>query len=375
MPVLPDILQPAIVNGSISQLRVQNSVLQSFFGASLRQRMPESDDYVGATTQQSGRYFGYDVFNETRNVARGRAPGAASGTAAVHPVGHVAGVFPRVFEKTPIAAELVHNMRQIGGPAGTLDRRGEVYIRKQEQIVAQEVTNKVEFQFAAMMRGGWDFSISGDDYNDTFASGTPMVDFQIPAGNKSQLNMTGGGSIIDAVWSTAGTKIVTHCYNVKAAFENLTGWTLEHIWVTSVVWNHVLNNTEVITKGGQQFAAFDVLERDPITKDFTARLRALPWITWHITDAVLRVNGTTTKLIADTAAVFMPTPDTSWIDYLEGSEPIAEYTGAPVVERFGSYFYIVPTADPTGYHLYKVHNGLPALYVPKNIAYATVTGF
>src|SRR5688500_7997610 len=120
---LPSILQPGVINEVISEVNVLNTRLQYFFIGG------------GGSLDVGGRYFGWDIFNETRNVAEGRAPGVGPSRIAPQPVGHVNGVFPRVHESIPLLFEKIHNQRKLGGYT-SIDRGGEAYIMAQERILA-----------------------------------------------------------------------------------------------------------------------------------------------------------------------------------------------------------------------------------------------
>lgn len=370
MPVLPQILMPTPINSVISQLNVVNDRLQSFFGGGVG----------GGNSQQfRGRNFGYDIFNQTREVATGRAPGAPAGAIAPNPVGRVSGVFPRFNEKVPLLFEQIHNLRVIGGPTNQIDAAGESYIRRQAQILAQRFVNAREFQYAALLRGSYTYTISGDDLLQNFSGGSITVDYQVPSGNKTATGGSfssnlapNGTNLITAAWSNTSTDIPAQLYAINAAGEQLTGFPVKHVWCNSTVWNYVTSNTKIQGLSGTANVVFDVLTRSDNTHDFTATLRGMPWLTWHITDGGLNLNGTFTKFLPSTHASFLPDPSPEWVTYYEGSEVVVEVVGNQQQERFGSYFWAKPTDDPAGYQLHGVHNGIPALFVPGALLFGQV---
>jgi hypothetical protein len=66
MATLQEILSPSVVTGVISRIRTPQSRLQNFFGMQLG----------GANNNPIGRrYFSWDIFDKTRQVAQMRAPG------------------------------------------------------------------------------------------------------------------------------------------------------------------------------------------------------------------------------------------------------------------------------------------------------------
>ena len=361
--IAPTVLQPLVIRGIISRLKVNNTRMQDFFGAGL--------DGGSAIETQSGRRFAYDIFDMSREVAQGRLPGSPAKRIARHPVGNVTGTFPRVSEAVNLSGEEVHNMRRIGGPGAELDVNGSSFIQQQLGISKQRVVNHREFQLWAMLRGSYTYNQDGDDVDTGFSGGGITIDFQVPAGNKSKLDMLGDGDIIATAWDDAAAPIIGDLHAIHAAFESLCGLGLNHVWMNSTTWAFIVANTEVKAIAGTANRPFEVLTKTD-DNDFTAVLAGAPWVTFHISNAVLNLDGTVTKMIDDTHAIFCPTPDPSWISYLEGSEPVADGPNMPWVERFGAHFHAKMVDDPAGADLHSVHNGIPMLKVPKAMAYGLI---
>lgn len=364
---IPQLLQPAVINAEVDRLKVVNTELQKFWGM----------DKGGSaeSTSPYGRRGSYDVFNSTRKVSPPSRPGTAATVIAPNPVGNVPYAIPRFHPSIMLLAELLHNLRPIGGPANVTDNAGAKYIARQEQFIKQQITNDREFQVAAMMRGSYTYAL-GNPYSGptmAYSGGTYTVDFQVPSGNKSKLNMLGGGDILAATWDNAATKIVDHLLSINAAFIQLTGRGLKHVFCSSIVWGYVAACTQVQAQAGTANTYFDYITRDEQTTNFTARLRALPWLQWHISDNGLDTNsGSFEKFVPDTYACFTVEPDALVAEYWQCGEPISEFTGAPQVVREGEYYWAAPTANPTGFQLFGLHNGLPVLQIPAGIAYGLV---
>lgn len=355
---MPNILQPPVVNAAVSELKLRNTRLSNFYAS-------------GGTAQQTGRNFAWDYFNASREVAGGRAPGTGPAKVARQKIGNVSGEFPRVHESLNLLYEQIHNLRQVGGTA--IDKRGENYIMLQETYLAQRVQNHKEMQWAGLSRGKYYYSRSGDDLVPSLDSGTVTIDFQVPAGNKDDCDMLGEGSLIDGPWSSASTNIPAQLANINAALNKLSGYDLEHVWLNASDWQNVLNNTKVKDQAGTSNTAFESLVRDAETGDMTARLKCLPWLTFHITAAVLNFAGTRTELIPAGRALMCPTPSPDWVQLGEGSEVVVEYPGATPTEQYGTYFYAEPCTKPAGYELISVCNQIPYLYIPSNIIWADIT--
>jgi hypothetical protein len=163
---------------------------------------------------------------------------------------------------------------------------------------------------------------------------------------------------------------------VNAAMIQLTGMGLAHVVLTSIGWQMIVNNTAVKNQGGSSHVWQSLSRTSP--GEFTAVLRALPWITFHVIDYGLEIwDGTSesfAKLVEDDHAAFLPEPAPRWVQYLEGSEIVTEGPAGVKAERFGFYAYAHPIHDPSGWELSAVMNGIPALYTPQAIAYGLITG-
>jgi hypothetical protein len=363
-----ELLAPQTIRQAISQLDLPGTSLQDLFGWGL------GGSNVG---RQSGRNFAYDTFDIPRTVAHGRVPKQASGRLAPQSVGHVQGTFPRSAESIVLYDEDLLNRRAIGGPDSSLDQRGEAYLTRQEAYLAQRFANLVEFQSAAMLRGSYSYDQDGDDLRHGFAGGQTSIPFRIPTGNLGQLDMLGGGNILAADWNTASTNIPAHLHAINSAMLQLTGMSLAHVVLTSVGWQQVVSNEVVVEQGGSQGPAFESLRREA-SGEFTAVLRGLPWITFHVIDHGLDIwDGSSevfTKLIEDDHAAFLPEPSPRWVQYLAGSELVTEGPGGPRHERFGFHAWSYPVHDPSGFVLSALMNGIPALYTPAAIAYGQISG-
>lgn len=375
MATLQEVLSPSVVNRVISRIKVPQSRLQNFFGMQLG----------GPNNNPIGRrVFSWDIFDKTRTIAKIRAPGSGPATTAPQTVGRVAGTFPRVHEEVRLDYEKLHNLRALGRPAGEIDQMGLNYITRQEEFLATRFANFREFMTSRMMKGSFDILQDGDDWIPVDAgNGTFSVDYKVPAGNKNQLNMLGSGNIIDARWDNSGTSIFSHLTSINQAMEQLTGRPLRHVWTDSTSWTSVLTNTQIHDVGGTAntvFAQFDTVdERGPDglpVNEFTGVLRAIPWLKWHIYDAGLDVattggSTTFTRFFDSTygETIFLPDPGPDWVEMVVGSEPVIEAYGAPPVERFGFYAWTFSNIKPASIELIAVDNAIPALYVPKAIAY------
>ncbi len=356
---LPTILNPGVVNDTISELIVKNDRLQSFFAA-------------GGSAQRSGRHFGWDVFNATREVESLRMPGTPPSRIRPQVVGSVSGRFPRAHSSIPLLFEDVHNNRQLGSLQ--VDAGGKNYIVRQEGYLKQRYANLKELMWMAVFRGALYYTQVGDDLTLSLTSGDHSLNWLTQAGNFNQLNMLGGGAIIDASWNTASTNIPGHVEAISAAMEVLTGDQVTDLFCNSVRWQKILNNDIIKGQAGTANIVFERFERIGHS-DAIAVLKNLPMYTWHIQNGGININGTFTPMWTDNQVGFSCRPSAQWVQWMEGSEIVVESPGATPVERFGEYYWAESTTKPAGYELTGLVNAVPVLYVPNNLGMATVHGF
>lgn len=339
-----------------------------------------------AERAQGHRQFGYDIFNDTRTVSQGRGPGATSATVRRQPVGRVDGVFPRFRENLPLLSEEIHNFRVIGGPNSVYDERGVQYIMRQQRFMGQRLGNNRSLLLAGMMRGLMYGHVSGDDvtYNFTSSGAAFTVDWKMPAANKSQLNMTGGGDIIDVSWANASANIPGHLRSINAALQESVGTSLELIIIPNQVWGYILNNDACQALAGTSNPPFTQQQRVvgmdsgsglPQTV-IEARITAVPWLRIIVTDEGIKLGSpgseSFNKFVPDNYMWWGPNPSPEMFEMLLGSEPVTEGYGAQEVVRTGAYAYTETISDPSGHKLHTGDNCIPANYVPASNGYATV---
>lgn len=368
---LAQLLKTEVITGTISRIKTPMSRLQDFFGMG-----PGGIN----TDQVSGRDIGWDIFDQTRLLATGRAPATGPARVTRNPVGHVSARCYRSYESIVINEEEIFRGRPLGQQYGEIDQRGQNYIARQESYLAQKFKNMREFMVSRMLRGGFDITQDGDDYIPVeLAAGMFSVDFQVPAGNKSQLNMTGGGDIIGTSWANAAAPIISDLMQINAAFEELHGRPLAHVWMNSNTFQNVLANTQVINTGGTANTFFQEMRWSPAKSaeqiadtGIEVTLRGFPLVKFHVYDGGLTVNGVYSKFFPDNYASFLPEPAADWVAMKEGSELIREKPNTESVEAFGLKAWALMVDDPPGFDLRVVDNCIPALFVPKAVTYAAV---
>ena len=363
------------ITRSISRVKVPQTVLSDFWKMNLG---GSNVNPVG------GDVAAYDIFDKTRALATGRARGSGPAVIQRQKAGQKTLTMMRYHEKLTLLDDEVFRRRPIGGDYGqaNVDVAGQKYVAKQEEFLGQRFKNVREFMVSRMLTTGkFGMSISGQDLIPVEAgSGTFDVDFQMPAGNLSQLNMLGAGNIIGTKWPTAATATpITDCLNISAAMEQLAGYPLRHVFCNSKVWMYVIKTTEVINLAGSAASPFEYFRRagetnqDGIETDYyEAILKGLPTVIWHIVNAGLEVNGTFTKTLGDTKALFLPEPSNDIAEYFEGSEMVRENVQDNGSERMGFHAWTTPVIDPAGRDLKALDKGIPVAYKPDAWACGTI---
>jgi hypothetical protein len=364
-----ELLAPEVILREVSRIKLPGTILSDIFGWGLSARNPDKQN--GNIINYDLRDGRYDVFNRTRELATASTPGTQNTNIKPQKVGDVRFTIPRSAEQMPLTHEQLVNRRQTGSAVTVVDAMGANYIDRQKQYMMMRVANMIEFQCAAMMRGSYTFDQEGDELRQGFTGGGTTIEFQIPANNKNQLN-----GIIGTSWATTSTDIPGDVMAVNQACNDLTGMGVEHAVLNSNTWQYVINNLKIQAQAGTSNTPFQSYTRTG-PGAFSATLRAIPWLQWHVVDYSLSIwNGSAladTRLIADDQVTFFPQPDSSWCQYLNGGEVVTEGPRGNAAFRHGFYAYGYESWNPSGWNLCTTHNGIPCLYIPGAIFNADVT--
>lgn len=400
---LDTILSPLAILEQISRFNLPGTTLSNLLGFGIGAGGPVDGAMTLATRNAAGgvgpggntrdwdlRSGSYDVFDNTRKVAQGSIPDSSGRVITPQRVGTVQFTIPRAYEMMVLSYERLQNIRRLGGPGAEADRDGLIYIMNQERYLAQRFANMIELQAAGVLLGSYYFKQVGDkiyqtlwtafsDDNPATIEGTAdfiKIDYQIPDANKGDALKTPIRANINAdwnkvVWTDTAAPIVTDIVNLRAHAINVNGFGIDHVIVRAADWVKVLNNVQVRNLAGGMNQPFEVYEsKSP--GEFIGKLRALPWLTWHVVDYGLEMwngtNETTFKpLVPKNTAIFLPTPNAAWCQYIRGGEHIVEGPNGNRSFQHGFYSWSYPEFNPAGRWLCAIHNGLPALPVPSVI--------
>jgi len=373
---IDQLLSYSVVSRLVSRVRSPISMFQRFLGV-----LPGGPN----TTAVGGHVDGWDIFDRTRKVAKGRAIESGPATSMPQKVGHVTAQMVRLHEKIHLHYSRIFRRRPLGEPFGTVDPMGQRYVAQQAAHLGRRFANAREFVLSQCLCGGkFDLLVNGDDLIPVKAgNGTYEIDFQIPAGNRDQLDMLGDGDIIDTSWDNANADVIGHCLKIRSAGEQLHGFPYRHAFTDSTIIKYLMNNTGLKEAAGTANVVFaDWRESPEVSEEgipdtgHIVVFRALPWLVWHVYDAGLEIgvegSESFVKFFDGTTVLFLPDPSPDWLEMHEGSEVVVENVMAEPREVFGMGAWTEQITQPAGFELLAVDNFIPALYIPSVPVFGTV---
>lgn len=385
-----DILRPQVLTQVVRQVVASADPILNFMGF---EPGGSNERHYG-----HGREGAFHVFDDSRKVAKGRAPGTPAARSSKQPMKQVPFVYPRMHDSVSLLSEFVHNLGRIDDPA-MRDEAGKDMIMRQTNVLTQKAANWRIAMTVGMLRDQLFMHQEGDDWfiNYTTTNALFQVNHRVPAGNRTQLNMTDragtsifGANILDVPWTSAGANIPLHVARINQARSNQGVGPITHCHLNSVTWNYLINNDYLAAQAGISNPPFQTFEREAGKRpdgsplhEYIGRFNALPGISWHISDEGLELWNAATDVYAfakhwdDGMVVMMGDPKARQDAFTlyQGSEPIAEYDGGPESVRVGLSSWSKKTSNPTATEIYVLDNALPVSHDPLNVVIATVSGF
>ena len=397
---LHSLLTPQVILKAVSRVRKFQGRLGRWLGFQPNNFNPDMVSLEGPNTRYGDtRFASFRLDDVTRVVGKARAPGTGPASVAVNPVGDVRVSCARFHEKVRLLGEFLGNLSPIIGPNSQIDVGGQSYIARQTVHLAEKYNNTIELMTTGMMQDNLYFQMAGDNLLPIIGAPTGtnvgvQVPFQVPSGNKNQLNILSTGNIVLVGWQNVGAPVIKNILQIHAAITQLSGYQPRHVWMNSLLWYNILLNTEVRNTAGSSNTPFAQYDRVPETAsdgmpmpEFAAQLRGIPWVTFHVADDVLVTGGdvdpswststgtTTIKVCPDNTAMFAPDPSPDWTEMYLGGEYISENAGQPMMLKRGYTFWKEWVTQPSCIELIALMNMLPLLYVPKSLCFGTVAGF
>jgi hypothetical protein len=413
--ILSELLLPQAILDVISRIKGGRGPLSTWLGFQPKGFDPDNVSLTGPNVLRdpagvrgggggSLRYYTYRIFDHTRTTLKLRAPGTGPGTISQQPMGQNTVVVCRFHDKIPLNYEFLGNLSPMVGPNSQIDPAGQSYVMQMEEALARKGHQTIEVLAAGMMRDSLYMVQVGDDWWPQFAAPTGtqigfQVPFQVPSGNKAQLNMLGAGNILTVPWNNPGSLILSNCEQIKAAYVQLSGYPLTDDWINSTLWPAIISNTQIRNAAGtanKPFAEYKRVDEGGMegtgpANQFSAEIVGIPWLKWHFCDDVVVLNSdidvsylpipagsvpaaaNVAKLVPDNLCIFTTQPSPGdWCRLIEGGEYVVENEGMPGALRTGWYAWHQYVTQPSQIELIVLLNCVPALYRPNVLAPATV---
>lgn len=381
-----DILRPQVLTQVVRQVVASADPILNLFGFQ-----------PGGANERNmghGREGLYHIFDDSRQVAKGRAPGTPAGRSSKQAMKAVPFVYPRMHDSISLLAEFFHNLGRIDDPTQR-DSAGKDMIMRQTSVLTRRAANWRIAMTVGMMRDSLYMQEDGDDWHPNYTSTSAVFqfNFRVPSGNKSQLNMTDraatsvhGASIIDVPWNSSGANIPLHFAKINQARSAQGVGPVKHVIINSIVWQYLILNDYLAAMAGIANPPFTTYMREVGTRpdgsplhEYAGAFNALPGVTFHITDEGLELWDDAnsvysfTKHVPDTMAIMLGEPiGSDKYSLYQGSEPIAEYDGGPETVRVGLSSWTKKTSNPTATEVYVLDNCLTVPHDPYDIIPATV---
>ncbi len=285
---------------------------------------------LNSTQKVEGNRCTYKKVEGTRKTARLVQYGGPSVTRGLSGVSEVPVVLAHTFEHVFHNPNVLHNLLNLQNE--TRQKLGMSEITRQTVEFKQLFTNlRVAAVMSAFLKGAVYFDVDGNLLPSS-SNAVVSIDYGIPAGNKTQLDVLGAGSIIGASWATAGTAIHKHMTSLKAAARQLTGYPITQAMYGANVLDYFLGNTKLSAIINRNARYQDAFSQGEIADGF---LGIKKW--WPMEEAFfVDEDGDTQNLSTATQIVFFPDVSLEWYDLLEGSYAVPTDLGSVSADGVGA---------------------------------------
>ncbi len=331
-------------------------------------------------------YFSTDIFNNTRLMAKLRAPKAGPATENVRPYGQFTGTLMRSHSKVPLLDNDIAQYRPRGGQVGTLDASGQKYVADQVRSHLQKMRNLRHWTLRSTLTGGFGVKTDGEDMIVVAkGSGDYDIDSKIPSTNIGTVESI----FASDSWDTSTTDITSQFLALNAHAERLSGLPPAIAWINSNTYSRMINNTIIRSQVGTAYRIFDVQTgREVATipdgrrqSGWAVRFTVIPQILFIVCDAVVQLDqvvdstaaADSTKFIPDGKMIVTPAPSSDWLGQVIGGEWVREHKADLSPQwHWGFYNWIEPTTQPAGRELIFVDWWLHYLKIPTAVYYIDV---
>lgn len=336
---------------------------------------PLPDAFMTVSKQVLGRTGRYVRVQGQRQTARMVAYGSPAVRRQQKGIDEIDVMLLHSFEEQMIDVLTLQRLRQYD--SYEVQNLGEQEVARHAANFAQLFRNLRIATAQQMLATGVVYYDSDGNLLHSSSGAAVTVSAQMPAGNQTQLNMLGAGSIISASWATATTDIPLQLRNLKSAALKLTGYPLALAIYGKNIPTYMTNNDYVM----------DYLSRNyPKATPYLA-LNELPdlfgfqWIPAYAS-FFEDYSSTNRDIVGDDTVIFCPVPSIEWWQVIEGSYQVPnsidirpEQFGIASAFRtvFGPFGYSLPAASPPTYISYYGDTFIAIPTVPSALCQADVT--
>ena len=326
-----------------------------------------------------GHTFEYPQVNGSRRLALLVSQGSPARRQGHQGVTYKSVNMLRTFESQVFNANKLRNLVEVENPQQR-DAMGRSFVERNIMDFKKAQMNLVQTTAAVMLLK---FSLHANEQGELLTSSSGAVisiDPGIPAGQQSQLDILGSGSIIDASWSVAGTDIIGHLAELKRQMLKLGGWTMRFAFHGKNIPKYIGSNT----------VAKEYIDQTPAlaTQRFTGAnmvpngFQDLTWV--NCSDMYyIDADGTTQQILGDDDVVFTPEPSSDWWRMAHGSEMVptgiaqvgsdAQAMLGNLSEVFGSFSYAAMSHNPVSIEFLHGLNYVPVIAATNSVCKADVT--
>ena len=282
------------------------------------------------------------------------------------------------FEHIDHKLNVLAQLRDFENP--TRQAKGEKAVDKQTMNFMTRLQSLRQTAVASILAraGVIDFDAEGHILPDTTGSQF-QVDFEVPAGNQNQLDVFGGGDIIDASWGTSTTDIPGHVRQIIKASIQKTGFKVTGCIFGENIFSYLCGNDCVKNILQSNSGLANSFGQNDIPSGFLK----LDWFdgsNFFFEDSA----GDVQEMFGPDSITFIPDVTDDWYDLQEGSYVIPGSGGggmsadamaalADTEEVFGKFSYAKVIDDPVTVRHYHGDTMLPTLINPEAIFVADVT--
>jgi len=330
--------------------------------------------FLSANRSVEGATGEYTRVEGTRKTARLVQYGAPSVKRGLQGISEVPIKLLHTFEHQHHTAATLLNLQAEDSPAK--QARGKQTIARQVKEFGTLFRNlRVSAVYSAFAKGAIYFDGDGNLLPSSSGAMT-TVNFQVPAGNQSQLNVFGSGDVLNANWDTAATDLHAQMRALHKAARKLTGYPLRYAFYGENIPGYIYANTTA-----QAFiTGVPSLSEQAAKATIPNGLFGFNWVPVDEAFFVDKDDAYQDWFGAD-QIVFTPAPSPDWYEFVEGSYLIprslnltkdASAALGQVEEVTGAFSYATLEDDPTGIKHLAGDTFLPIVKVPDAIFNATV---